>query len=117
MSPRSAAALALCAAACTADLPPEQPCDEVGYAIAARYEQCTGDAVAATVIYDAYVEQITCQVQDFPLKNENGGASEVAYECALVTRNLACELAIEYGDDLAAWLATSPVCDALLDGP
>ena len=33
-----------------------------------------------------------------------------AFACALVIRDVACELAVEAGDDLDAWLAFSPSC-------
>lgn len=105
---------ALLAGCGVAELPVEQPCVEVGYAIAARYEQCTGDAVGAIELFEEFQARAECRVEDFPLRDEHGEPSPVAYECALVTRNLACELAESYAEDLSAWLGSSPVCDELL---
>lgn len=108
---------AVAAVACAHDLPAEQPCTEVGFAIAARYEQCTGDTDGALALYEAFEADVTCLADTFPLRGPDGEPDPVAYECALVTRNLACELVEQYGQDLSLWLSSSPVCGALLEGP
>ena len=99
------------AAGCAHALPEEQPCIEVSTAIGARTEQCTGDTELALQRMDAFEADYTCDLPDeIPEENERD-----LYECALVVRNIACELALEYGDDLDAWLSSSPTCGALLE--
>ena len=104
-------------AGCPKNLPDDQACVEVGYAIAARVEQCTGDADLGESLYDRFEAETTCRL---PVKDEASIVYEqpvLAFECAFVTRNLACELAVEYGDDLSLWLGSSPICRAILEGP
>ena len=106
------AAFALLIAAGCAEshaLGPEAPCEEAGYAIASRAEECSGDAEYAAGLQAQFAEAYTCvepQLPD-PLQERD------LFECALVLRNIACELANEYGDDLNAWLQSSPVCAAI----
>jgi hypothetical protein len=95
---------------CAHALPEEQPCLEVGTALGARTEQCTGDRELALQRLEAFEEAYDCDLPEGP-------AFEVQsplYECALVVRHLACELAVEYGDDLEAWLDSSPTCGMIL---
>ncbi len=114
---RPALALVCALTACARDLPDDQACTEVGYSIAARAEQCTGDAALGESLYEAYEAQTTCALDAIPADSPLANDQLLTYECALVTRNLACELASEYGDDLAAWLGSSPSCGVILEGP
>lgn len=109
---RLAPVLAL--AGCPKDLPEDQPCREAAFAIAGRAEQCTGDAELAESLYTAVDEDFRCRIDDFPIRDAEGDPGPAAYECALVTRNVACELAVAWADDVDAWLSASPVCTALL---
>lgn len=93
----------LAAAGCAEDVGPEQACEEVGIAIGARAEECTGDVELAVALVEAFQAEAEC-VAPAP-----GSATEEVdlYACALVLRNLACELSAEYGADLSRWLETS----------
>jgi hypothetical protein len=99
-------------AACSKDVDPEHACVEAGIAIGARTEECTGDAALGEARVETFEATVTCTVPELadPVQEAD------LYECALVLRNLACELVDEYGDDLAAWLQTSS-CPALTDLP
>ena len=104
-------------AGCPHVIDDQNPCDEAGFSIAARADQCTGDAAIGEALYEAFLNETTCIVGDIDETSPLSYDPVLAYDCALVTRNLACELAIEYGDDLSLWLKTSPVCDEILAGP
>lgn len=95
---------------CAHELPPEQPCLEVGYAIAARTEECTGDVDLAVSREEAFDAAYACTPPPLDAPEQENHL----YTCALTVRNLACELALEHGDDLDAWLASSPVCRTIL---
>lgn len=99
------------AAACAHDLPPEQACIEVGYALAARTEDCTGDADLGVSRQEAFEVEYVCSLPELLAPEYERDL----FNCALVVRNLACELAVDYGDDLALWLDSSPVCALILD--
>lgn len=98
-------------AGCAHELPPDQACLEIGYAIAARTEACDGDAEGAVDRLEAFESDYVCTVPELiePAQERD------LFGCSLVLRNLACELVLDYGDDLDAWLASSPVCDTLVD--
>lgn len=106
-------AVPLCAVliACAHALPEEQPCIEVETALGARTEQCTGDIDLGMARMEVFEETYTCTIPE----DTTSESSRDLYECALVVRNIACELALEYGDDLDAWLSSSPVCALLLE--
>lgn len=105
------AAFVLLLVGCAHDLPDEQACLEVGWAIAARTSECEGDAELGAERFEAFEAAYTCQASSDPAVD-----LELAlYECPLVLRNLACELVVTYGDDLTAWLSSSPACAALLE--
>jgi hypothetical protein len=89
-------------------LPPEQACEEVGTAIGARLAECTGDDARGEAAIEAFAAEYRC------LLPVDGLDPREAYACALATRNLACELADVYGDDLDAWLTASPTCDLVV---
>jgi hypothetical protein len=97
--------------ACAHELPAEQACLEVGYAIASRTEACTGDVDVAVARQEAFTAAYACDLPPLASPEQENHL----YTCALTVRNLACELALEHGDDLDAWLASSPVCDRILD--
>lgn len=104
---------------CRSSLPEDALCKEVGYAIAGRTVQCTGDEALGNARFEAFEDDYTCV--DVPVENlTQDTAAPVApqnlYHCPLALRNLPCELVIEYGDDLDRWLTASPVC-AFITGP
>ena len=98
---------------CRSSLPEDALCKEVGYAIAGRTVQCTGDEALGDARFESFEDDYTCV--DVPVENlTQDTAAPVApqnlYHCPLALRNLPCELVIEYGDDLDRWLTASPVC-------
>ena len=98
-------------AGCAHDLPDDQVCLEVGWAIAARTEQCEGDPELGAARAELFESSYVCAVPQLSFPEEE----KDLYTCALVVRNLACELAIAYGDNLEAWLSSSPACAVILD--
>jgi hypothetical protein len=95
---------------CAHALPEEQPCLEVGTALGSRTEQCTGDQDLALARIEAFEEAYACELPEgIPAEHQAD-----LYECALIVRNLACELVLEYGDDLDLWLQSSPTCGLIL---
>ncbi len=99
------------AAGCAHQLPSDQACLEVGYAIGSRSEACGLDQKLATERIATFEERYACTIpEDVTLEEESP-----LYECALVTRNLACELVVEYGDDFDRWLASSSACPVILE--
>jgi hypothetical protein len=116
-----AAALAVVAlglGGCRRSLPEDALCKEVGYAIAGRTVQCTGDEALGNARFAAFEDDYTCI--DVPVENlTQDTAAPVApqnlYHCPLAIRNLPCELVLDYGDDLDRWLTASPVCAAITE--
>jgi hypothetical protein len=107
---------ALLTACATLDvMPPDQPCLEAGFAIAARTEECTGDSRLAEARFERFDREYRC-VPSGPLHPDPRVQSPDLFHCAFAIRNVPCELAVQYGDDLAAWLASSPVC-AIVTAP
>ncbi len=88
---------------CGADLPPEHACVEAGTAMGARTEECTGDTELALSLVEAFDARVTCTIPPLP----DPAREADLYECALVLRNLPCEVVVAYGEDLSLWLATS----------
>lgn len=101
--------------ACAGELPSDQPCIEVGTAIGARTEACTGDADLAVARMEAFEAGYACVVEEQVEEATDPELQADLYECALVLRNLACELVDDYGDDLDLWLGSSPVCALILE--
>lgn len=98
---------------CTQALEPDHLCREVGYAIAGRTVQCTGESSLAEARFDALLAGYTCR----PVSGESFGedtagrvAPQELFHCPLAIRNLPCEKVDEYGDDLDRWLEASPAC-------
>jgi hypothetical protein len=105
-------------AACTRSLPEDQLCKEIGYAIAGRTEECTGDRELASARFEAFEERYTCAPFDPEPKGEDTEspiAPEDLFHCPLAIRNLPCELVEQYGDDLSAYLTASPICATIIE--
>lgn len=90
-------------------IPPDHPCREAAYAIAARTEECTGDVPLALDRFEAFEDTYVC------LAVEVGDGSDLIapedlYDCAWAIRELPCELVDTYGDDLDRYLALSDAC-------
>jgi hypothetical protein len=105
-------------AACPSELAPDDLCREVGYAIAARTEECTGNTARAEARFLAFEEAYTCvEIEPDATTTADGIPVADLYACPLAIRNLACELANRHGDDLDAWMSASPACAYLVEAP
>ena len=100
-------------------MPPDLPCREAGYAIAARTAECTGDTELGQARYDRFREEFTCieWSPEDPMLTDTGATvhAEDLFSCAFTIRNVPCELEPELGDDLGAWLALDPGCTWVVD--
>lgn len=96
-------------------MPGDQPCKEVGWAIAARTHACTGDVALANTRYEDFTDQITCV--EWAADDERLGNTppEDLFSCAFTIRNLPCETVAELGDDLDAWLALDEGCAYVIE--
>lgn len=101
--------------ACPHELPTDQYCKEVAWAIAGRTQECTGDSDLSRTRYELFFEKYTCveyAIEDYdsaPIAYQN------LFHCPLAIRALPCELVQDYGDDLDRWLTASPVCPYLVE--
>lgn len=109
----------LLVAGCARKAAEDQACFEARVAMGARLEECAADTEAGLALMDALEDQRSCQVNngDPRLDTSNEDVEVGLFECAFVLRNLACELAVDYGADPAPWLASHPVCELLWSTP
>jgi hypothetical protein len=113
---RPAAGLALALTACAGFQPVSdiQPCLEVGYALAAITETCSGDRAAGNARYQQFREEYRCIPTPVEPKGDSedaaGPAPEDLYDCAFAIEQLPCELVESAGDDLEVYLSVSPGC-------
>lgn len=111
-------ALLLLGACVLQPMDPEAPCEEAGYAIARRTLECTGDTDLANERYLLFEEQTVCIPVEWNEQGEltsgpgaNTGTAVVdVFHCAFVIGEIPCEHALQYGDDIAAWLSVSQAC-------
>jgi hypothetical protein len=108
-------------------------CKEAGYSIANRTVTCGGDRDTANARYTALFDQYSC-VADFgsyvdvtdedpfnpappaPVSPHHITPDE-AFRCSVAVRAVSCEVAQANGDTIASWLAASPVCARIFEGP
>lgn len=104
---------------CSHSLAPDQFCKEVGYAIAGRTQECTGDNSLSEARYQLFVEQYTCIEYEVKKDSDSTFPYQDLYHCPLAIRNLPCELVEQYGDTLSEWMTASPTCELLAtpEGP
>jgi hypothetical protein len=108
-------------AACTTSLEDDDLCKEVGYAIAGRTQECTGDADAAQSRFEALDADYSCVAHDPTDTADAPGdtgrfiQTQDLYACPLAIRNLPCELVDDYADDLDRWLTASPICQFIVE--
>jgi hypothetical protein len=123
---RAAAGLALALTACAGFQPVSdiQPCLEVGYALAAITETCSGDRAAGNARYQQFREEYRCIPTPVEPKGEGstegtsadesegaaGPAPEDLYDCAFAVEQLPCDFVEAAGDDLEVYLSVSPGC-------
>lgn len=88
---------------------PSQVCDDVGFAIASRTMECTGDAALAAARSEAFDQAYRCRVQGLEEPIDR------YYHCPVSVYGLSCADVEAFGDDLSAWLTASSVCGVILD--
>jgi hypothetical protein len=95
----------------------DSACLEAGYAISRRTYECTADPDLA----NARFEKFSANYQCIPMPDWSDGLQEDEpyppdlYHCAWVIGELACEWVDAYGDDIAAWLNSSPACAYVIE--
>lgn len=91
-------------------MPSDQPCKEVGWAIASRTHDCTGDVALANDRYEAFRDAAECIEWEADDPALDAVGAEDLFSCAFTIRNLPCETIDELGDDLGAWLEVDEAC-------
>jgi hypothetical protein len=107
------ALIGLCSCDPIKPMPDDLPCREAGYAIAARTAECTGDAALGQARYEDYRARYSCilwEADDPALKDSSNPGPEDLFSCAFTLRNIACEVALDLGDDIDGWLSLDPGC-------
>lgn len=97
---------------------PYAPCEEAGFAISRRTLQCTGDSALANdryLLFEQETECIPVEWDDQGTLTSGPGAGTATpavdvFHCAFLIGEIPCEYALEYGDDIAAWLSVSDAC-------
>ena len=80
---------------CPRPLDPEQPCEEIAYAIGARTEECTGDGELGEARVQALLDGYECLDRAEVPEGQSESGGDDAFACALVLRDVACELVAE----------------------
>lgn len=86
------------------DEPPQEVCEQVGFAVASRTFACTGDEVLAIERQDAFHRGFRCVVEGPPAPVGD------LYHCPAAILDLRCDEVEALGDDLDSWLDSSPAC-------
>lgn len=87
----------------------EDVCNEVGFTLAKRTLDCTGDADRANEAYERFTREMTCDVGD-PYR----APMDRYLQCPALVGELACADIEAHGDDLVALLSlASPQCSRL----
>ena len=92
----------------------DQPCQEAGFAIARRTEECTGDRELANARYAAFEADWRC----IPTPADDPEYTAIAadlYGCAATITSLSCDAIEEMGDDLSLWLGIDPACGYVVE--
>lgn len=100
--------LALIGCPAFSELGEDQPCLEVGYALAYAAESCLGDRDVGNARYEAFVDQYECIPTSEAVAD--GHAPQDLYDCAFAISEMPCEVVEAYGDDLALYMGISPGC-------
>lgn len=101
-------------AACNYDeLPPEEVCADIGYAIATRSYQCGEDSDTANGRYEDFDEGWRCQTDEIESIIDDEGPGAV-YACATALGRVSCDDAEEAGDSIDEWLAFEERCADLV---
>ena len=82
----------------------------MGFAIARRTFECTGDSELANSRYERFDKELECVEVDLSISDDDPFDEGDYWHCAFALGELARELVDEYGDDVEAWLSTSDGC-------
>lgn len=92
----------------------DQPCQEAGFAIARRTEECTGDRDLANARYAAFEADWVC----IPTPPDDPDLAPIAadlYGCAASIQSASCDAVEIMGDDLSLWLGIDPSCGYVVE--
>ena len=88
----------------------DELCKEAGYSIANRTYSCTANPELANQRYEKFAREFTCSITDVQR------APVVCYlECAEAINALSCDDVDALGNDIEAWLLTSPQCSRMFE--
>lgn len=82
---------------------------DVGYSIASRTFQCTGNQKLANRRYEAFDDTYTC-VAPSPQNTEYAQF----FDCSIQVYRTSCDDVERFADDLDAWLGASTMCRQIL---
>lgn len=116
--------VALAGCASLHPMPEDQACLDAGYAISRRTLECTDDPELANARFELFVRDYRCKplpeyekdtgIATIYLRPVDTGLVGVSpadfFHCAFAISQLACELVVEYGDDLYRYLEASEAC-------
>lgn len=105
--------LALPALGCShnlVELPPDQPCLDAGYNIAARTFECTGDADLANARFEVFRDQFRCK----PVDVQTDPVDEY-FHCSVAIGALSCDQVDRFGDNIACWMSVSSACPYIIE--
>jgi len=93
-------------------MPPDLPCREAAFAMAARTEECTGNLELANKRVDLFFKDYVCIDADVTDPEMNNPAVHPLdwFNCAFAIREMPCELVEEYGNDIDRYLTQSDAC-------
>jgi hypothetical protein len=94
-------------------LPGDSPCLEAGYAISRRTLDCEGDPNLANARFEQFRREYDCREIDWQELPDDVFGGDL-FHCAMSMGELACELVLDYGDDLESWLSSSNACDCVV---
>lgn len=83
----------------------DEPCRQVGYAIASRTHACTQDSNLANQRYRTYVNDFTCKAEV---------VTADSFLCSKAINELSCDDVRRWGDKLERWVGSSTACIAIL---
>lgn len=115
---------ALSLASCDQELPGDEICRDIGYAIANKSFECDGDADLANKRYEDFTSRYTCKIKDIPGEDQllDDRISEPPrdsvgdpYKCSAAILQFTCDKVAQIGEDYDQWLSASSFCGAAYD--
>jgi len=86
---------------CDSQLPGDEACRDVGYSIANKVFECTGEVDKANDAYERFMDGHTC------LLKEEGTPSATQFKCSQKILLLTCDQVAAYGDDYDRWMGNA----------